>query len=106
MTRHQVKPPALRNRGEDQDQLHPRKRSPYALARTAAEGKVGETWKRRLECRRPAIGIEPRGLWIVPRIAMHDPLAHDHDGARRHDVAADAVLVDRAAADEPRRGIQ
>ncbi len=103
---HQLKPPLLRDGGHQQHQLHPRERLADALTRTAAEREVREARQPRLELGCPSIGIKVLRVGVVPRIAVHDPLAHYDDGARWHVVAVDAVLVDGAAPDEPGRRIQ
>src|SRR5262245_903357 len=106
MSRNQFEPPLLRERRDQKHELHPGERLTDALTRPAAKGEVRKTRQSRLELRRPSVRFEAFGFHVIPRIAMHYPLAHDDDGARRDIVRPDAVLVDGATADEPRRRIE
>src|SRR5207302_621395 len=70
MAGHETQRPLLCYRRDNQDQFHPRERLADALARTAAERKVRELRQRRLELRRPAVGIETIGARVKPRVAV------------------------------------
>src|SRR5262245_16171521 len=106
MAGHEAELPALGDRREHKDELHPGEGLANALARPATERKVRELGQRRFECGRPSIWMEPFRLWEEAGIAMHHPRAHEENRACRRNIAADRIWLDRAAADEPRGRIE
>src|SRR5437870_13112797 len=93
MIRNEAQLPLLRDRRDDEHELHPGERVADALARPAAERDVRELRQRRLEFGGPAIVVEAIRLREETRIAVHHPRAHEEDRARRREILADRIRV-------------
>src|SRR3954470_1720239 len=66
-----------------------------AYAWTAAERKIRIFRQAAGEIVGPAVGIKPEGVSKPSRIAVHNPLAHQHVGASRKEVSADRQILHR-----------
>src|SRR5689334_6644831 len=80
---HQRQTEALDDRGKNQDRLHGREAVTDALARAAAERKVGVARQTLREVALPAVGPKRQRLVEPARVALHHPRRRDEDGFRR-----------------------
>ena len=85
---------ALRDGGDDEDELHHGKAVPDALTRTAAKREECERRALTLTIHVEAVGVEILGILPEPRVAMGDIWAQQHDRAGRNTVPTDDVLFD------------
>src|SRR5256885_10251939 len=79
LTANVAEAPALRERREHEDPLHPREALADAQPRAAAEREVRIARARRLRLRREALRDEALGLGEEPRVAVHERLADEDD---------------------------
>src|SRR5579872_7396528 len=92
----------LRARGHDQLRLDHGELVPETAARPAAKRDIGELLAGRLAFRREPFRIEPLRIGPQRRPSMDDERDDEDKPAPAHGIAADRVLVDRAAGEPPR----
>src|SRR5690348_5924469 len=78
---HKFEAEPARQSGRDQRSFHHREALADAASRAASERKIGVGGQARGEAVEPALWAERIGLGEIARIAMHDPLRHEHRGA-------------------------
>src|SRR5208337_1792157 len=105
MPRDQAQAIFLRDGSEDQIRLSECKNVADALARTAAERKVGVAREAGGALSRKPLGLEALGILPELRMAMRHPLAEHHVAAARDPVPHYLVVFDRRASDRPHRRI-
>ena len=94
----------LRDGSKDQIRFSQRKDVSDALARTAAERKVGVAREAGGALSRKPLGLEALGILPELRMPMRHPLAEHHVAAARYPVPHYLVVFDRSASDRPHRG--
>src|SRR5579859_2442632 len=105
MPRHQVQPVTLDNGGQDELRLGQRKTLANTLMRPAAEREIGEVRPLVGQLGRETLGVE--AFWVRPELwqAVGDIRAEHDSGAGWNGVAADLVVGQGAAIEDPGRRV-
>src|SRR5881394_93802 len=75
-----IEGPFLRDGGQHQHAFEPREGFADAAARAETKREISEA-RTVIRCGSPALGIEFQWLGPESSVAVHDPLAHEDDGA-------------------------
>src|SRR5215216_2391793 len=99
--------PELPGDGREQEgRLHQREGAADTEPRAAAEGEIGVLGDALREIILPALRPEDRRLVEIARVAVDHPLAYPDLHSLRNMIAADRTVLERLAADGPRRRVE
>ena len=93
MAGNQAKGKPLRQRGDDNGRFQHGESLADATPGAVAKRKIGACGKLIGQTCEPALGTKCVGIGIIARVAMHDPLRHEHGRAGRKIVPGDLARL-------------